>query len=184
MECANGYGLTGLRPGRLAGMEDDLMSRFEFSRGRARLTVLAIGVAAAGLSLSTAGGAFAAGAGGVTSEGGIYVNHTLYRTVATPTDLSHTGAPAQSWDLLYNFGPGGQKSVAEVAPGDRGFNGGRWQVHLVTAPNGYAAALHSGDLDGNGVLDAADEVWAALAAGDLVDNGVVKQFVCTLNRVP
>jgi hypothetical protein len=34
------------------------------------------------------------------------------------------------------------------------------------------------------VLDAADEVWAALSAGDLVDDGVVKQFVCTLNRVP
>ena len=159
------------------------MSRYEFSRGRARLAALAIGVAAGALSLSTAGGAFAAGSGGVTAEGVIYVDHTLYRTVATPNDLSHTGAPAQSWDLLYNFG-GLQMSVAEVAPGDRGYNGGRWQVHAVSAPNGYAAALESGDLDGNGVLDAADEVWAALAAGDLVDNGVVKQFVCTLNRVP
>jgi hypothetical protein len=159
------------------------MSRYEFSRGRARLAALAIGVAAGALSLSSGVGAFAAGSGGVTGEGVIYVDHTLYRTVATPNDLSHTGAPAQSWDLLYNFG-GVQKSVAEVAPGDRGFNGGRWQVHAVSAPNGYAAALESGDLDGNGVLDAADEVWAALAAGDLVDNGVVKQFVCTLNRVP
>ena len=114
------------------------MSRYEFSRGRARLAALAIGVAAGALSLSTAGGAFAAGSGGVTSEGVIYVDHTLYRTVAAPNDLSHTGAPAQSWDLLYNFG-GVQKSVAEVAPGDRGFNGGRWQVHAVSAPNGYFA---------------------------------------------
>ncbi|QIG39053.1 hypothetical protein G5T42_05750 [Microbacterium sp. 4R-513] len=159
------------------------MSRFEFPRGRARLATLAIGVAAAALSLSATGTAFAAGSGGVTSDGVIYVDHTLYRTVATPTDLSHTKAPAQSWDVLYNFG-GLQKSVAEVAPGDPGFNGGRWQVHAVSAPNGYAAALASGDLDGDGVLDAADEVWAALSAGDLVDNGVVKQFVCTLNRVP
>jgi hypothetical protein len=159
------------------------MSRYEFSRGRARLAAIAVGVAAVGLSLSTGGAAFAAGSGGVTSEGVIYVDHTLWRTVATPTDLSHTRAPAQSWDLLYNFG-GLQQSVAEVAPGDPGFNGGRWQVHAVSAPNGYAAALESGDLDGNGVLDAADEVVAALNAGDLVDNGVVKQFVCTLNRVP
>ena len=75
-------------------------------------------------------------------------------------------------------------SVAEVAPGDPGFNGGRWQVHALSAPNGYAAALASGDLDHDGVLDAADEVRAALTAGDLIDNGVVKQFVCTLNRVP
>ena len=159
------------------------MSRFEFSHGRARLTALTVGVAVGALSLSGAGTAFAAGSGGVTGEGVIYVDHTLYRTVATPTDLSHTRAPAQSWDLIYNFG-GLQKSVAEVAPGDPGFNGGRWQVHAVSAPNGYTAALASGDLDGNGVLDAADEVVAALNAGDLVDNGVVKQFVCTLNRVP
>jgi len=159
------------------------MSRFEFSRSRARLAAVAVGVAAAALSLSATGTAFAAGSGGVTGEGVIYVNHTLYRTVATPTDLSHTGAPAQSWDVIYSFGAL-QKSVAEVAPGDRGFNGGRWQVHALSAPNGYPAALASGDQDGNGVLDAASEVWAALSAGDLVDNGVVKQFVCTLNRVP
>jgi hypothetical protein len=159
------------------------MSRLEFSRGRARLAAIAVGVAAAAVSFTTAGTAFAAGSGGVTGEGVIYVDHTLWRTVATPTDLSHTAAPAQSWDLIYSFGSL-QKSVAEVAPGDPGFNGGRWQVHAVSAPNGYAAALASGDLDGDGVLDAADEVIAALNAGDLVDNGVVKQFVCTLNRVP
>jgi hypothetical protein len=165
-------------------MEGDLMSRLEFSPGRRRLAAIAIGAAAAAaLSLSTAGTAFAAGSGGVTDEGVIYVDHTLYRTVATPTDLSRTGAPAQSWDVIYSFG-GLQKSVAEVAPGDPGYNGGRWQVHAVSAPNGYAAALASGDMDDDGVLDAADEVWAALAAGDLVDNGVVKHFVCTLNRVP
>ena len=57
-------------------------------------------------------------------------------------------------------------------------------MHALSAPHGYDAALASGDIDGDGVLDAADEVWAALSAGDLVDDGVVKQFVCTLNRVP
>lgn len=159
------------------------MSRIEFSPRRARLAALAIGVAAGALSLSGAGTAFAAGSGGVTDEGVIYVDHVLYRTVATPTDLSRTGAPAQSWDVIYNFG-GLQKSVAEVAPGDPGFNGGRWQVHALSAPNGYPAALASSDEDGDGVLDSAAEVRAALAAGDLVDNGVVRQFVCTLNRVP
>ena len=150
---------------------------------RARVAAVAVGLLAAAMSLSATGGAFAAGSGGVTDNGVIYADHALWRTVATPTDLSHTGAPAQSWDVIYNFG-GLQASVADAAPGDPDFNGGRWQVHAVSAPNGYAAALASGDLDHDGVLDAADEVWAALSAGDLVDHGVVKQFVCTMNRVP
>ena len=113
----------------------------------------------------------------------IYVDHVLYRTVATATDLSGTGAPQQSWDTIYNFF-GLQRSVATAAPGDRDFNGGRWQVHKVSAPDGYAAALAAGDLDHNGVLDADDEVMAALASGALVDEGIVKYFVCTLNKVP
>jgi hypothetical protein len=137
---------------------------------------LATGVA---LSVGTTGGAFAAGVSGPA----IYVNHVLYRTVATPTDLSGTGAPAQSWDTIYNFN-GAQPSVATAAPGDPGFNGGRWQVHSVTFPRGYAAALTAGDLNGNGVLDATDEVQAALASGHAVDNGIVRYFVCTLNKVP
>jgi len=54
----------------------------------------------------------------------------------------------------------------------------------VSTPDGYAAALAAGDLDGNGVLDATDEIDAALASGALVDDGIVKYFVCTLNKVP
>ena len=128
------------------------------------------------------GGAGTASAAGVSGPA-IYVHHELYRTVATPTELSGTGAPAQAWDTIYSFG-GVQASVATAAPGDRDFTGGRWQVHSVSLPHGYAAALASGDLDGNGVLDATDEVLAALASGDAVDNGIVKYFVCTLNKVP
>ncbi|HEY9310168.1 MAG TPA: hypothetical protein VIP82_20385 [Microbacterium sp.] len=157
------------------------MIRRKFARGR--LAIAAVAAAIGAVSLTTGGAAFAAGSGGVTDDGVIYVDHVLWRTVATPTDLSHTRAPAQSWDVIYSFGAL-QASVAEVAPGDPGYNGGRWQVHAVSAPHGYGAALASGDLDRDGVLDAADEVWAALTAGDLIDNGVVTQFVCTLNRVP
>ena len=138
-------------------------------------------------ALITAGGAAmafgpTASAAGVSGPA-IYVDHVLYRTVATPTDLSGTGAPAQSWDTIYNFF-GAQPSVATAAPGDRGYNGGRWQVHKVSTPDGYAAALAAGDLDGNGVLDSADEIDAALTSGALVDDGIVKYFVCTLNKVP
>ena len=138
-------------------------------------------------ALITAGGAAmafgpTASAAGVSGPA-IYVDHCLYRTVAPPTDLSGTVAPAQSWDTIYNFF-GAQRSVATAAPGDQGYNGGRWQVHKVSTPDGYAAALAAGDLDGDGVLDSADEIDAALTSGTLVDDGIVKYFVCTLNRVP
>jgi hypothetical protein len=147
-----------------------------------RKRILAVGsafVAAVAASVATSTSASAAGVSGPA----IYVDHVLYRTVATPTDLSGTGAPAHAWDTIYNFN-GVQRSVATAAPGDQDFNGGRWQVHSVSLPNGYAAALTSGDLDRNGVLDADNEVLAAMAAGNLVDDGIVKYFVCTLNKVP
>jgi hypothetical protein len=135
------------------------------------------GVAAGSVAVSAA-----ATAGGVSGPA-IYVDHVLYRTVATPTDLSGTGAPQQSWDTLYNFN-GAQASVATAAPGDRDFNGGRWQVHSVSFPDGYSAALAAGDQDGNGVLDSTNEVLAAFTSGTAVDDGIVKYFVCTLNKVP
>jgi hypothetical protein len=112
-----------------------------------------------------------------------YVDGQLYRTVGTPTDLSGTGAPAQSWDLIYDFG-GAQLNVATAAPGDTDYNGGRWQVHGLAFPDGYAAALASGDLDHDGVLDSADEVQAALTAGTALDVGVVKQFECPAIPLP
>ncbi|HET8767547.1 hypothetical protein RKE38_16395 [Phycicoccus sp. M110.8] len=142
-----------------------------------RIAAVAVSAGAAALGLGST--AYAAGVSGPA----IYVDHVLYRTVATPTDLSGTGAPAQSWDTIYNFF-GAQPSVATAAPGDPGFNGGRWQVHKVSTPQGYAAALAAGDLDADGVLDSATEVQAAMASGTLVDDGIVKYFVCTLNKVP
>ncbi|WP_323102350.1 hypothetical protein [Intrasporangium sp. YIM S08009] len=142
----------------------------------------------AAASVVLAGGAAMATIAAAPASAGVsgpafYVDHVLYRTVATPTDLSGTGAPESSYDTIYSFGAL-QRSVATSAPGYRDFNGGRWAVHAVTAPHGYAAAVASGDLDGNGVIDATNEVVAALTAGDLVDTGVVKRFVCTVNRVP
>lgn len=143
------------------------------------LTVGAVAAAAVGGLLAGTSAASAAGVSGPA----FYVDHVLYRTVATPTDLTGTGAPDQSWDTIYSFGSA-QRSVATAAPGDPDYNGGRWQVHAVGLPHGYAAALASGDLDHDGVLDADNEVYAAMAAGDAVDLGVVKLFVCTVNKVP
>jgi hypothetical protein len=138
------------------------------------LLVRTVGVTAAvlGLALPLAGPA----AAGVTGPA-FYVDGSLYRTVATPTDLSATGAPAHAWDVIYSF-DGAQPSVATAAPGDRDYNGGRWMVHLLTFPDGYATAVAAGDIDGDGVLDSDAEVDAALGAGAAVDAGVVRQFTC------
>ena len=141
------------------------------------LPALALALAPLGAVALTAAPATAAGVSGPA----FYVDHQLYRTVATPTDLSGTGAPLHSFDAIYAFAD--QRSVAEAAPGYPGYNGGRWQVHSV-AVDSYAAALAAGDLDGNGVLDALDEVQAAFASGHAWDTGVVRQFVCTVNKLP
>jgi hypothetical protein len=120
-------------------------------------------------------------AGGVTGPA-FYVDGTLYRTVNTPTDFSGTGAPLHSFDTIYDFG-GLQPNVATAAPGDSGYNGGRWQVHALSFPSGYEAALVH-DTNGSGDLDSAAEVGAALADGTAVDQGVVRLFECPVIKVP
>ena len=125
------------------------------------------------------------------STGGVngpafYVDGELYRTVATPTDLSHTGAPLHSFDVIYDLG-GNQLNVATAAPGDRDYNGGRWMVHAVSFNTSYAATLAAHDLDGDGVLDSGAELASAFAdtgAAGATDAGVVKQFVCPVIKFP
>lgn len=148
------------------------------SKLRARRALVAAGTLAlaAGFAVATPASA------GVQGPA-FYVDGETYRTVATPTDLSGTSAPADSWDVIYDFG-GAQLNVAEAAPGTPGYNGGRWQVHALSFPAGYAAAVAAGDLDGDGIIDSAAEVDAAVAAGAAVDTGVVAQFVCPVIPFP
>ncbi|MGH3104194.1 MAG: hypothetical protein ACRDN6_08895 [Gaiellaceae bacterium] len=134
-------------------------------------------------ALVIAGSATANGAGGVTGPA-FYVDGELYRTVNTPTDLSGTGAPAHSYDTIYALG--GQRNVATAAPGDRGYNGGRWMVHAVAYNTSWAATVAAHDANGSGDLDSAAEVSAALAdpgAGGATDTGVVKRFVCPVIKL-
>ena len=133
-------------------------------------------VAAAALALTPVAAHAAGGAGGVTGPA-FYVDGALYRTVATPNDLSGTGAPTHAFDVIYDFG-GAQRNVATAAPGDTDYNGGRWMVHALAFPWGYAAAVEAGDDDGDGVLDSDAELMAAMQAGAAVDAGVVKSFTC------
>lgn len=129
-----------------------------------------------------AASALAGGAGGVTGPA-FYVDAELYRTVGTPTDLSGTGAPAHSFDTIYEFG-GAQPNVATAAPGDSGYNGGRWLVRVLAFPSGYPAAVASGDANGSDDLDSDEELHAAFAAGTAVVAGNGPSFVCPVIPVP
>jgi hypothetical protein len=127
-----------------------------------------------------AGAATAAGSGGVTGPA-FYVDGQLYRTVNTPTDLSTTGAPDSSFDTIYQFF-GLQPNVATAAPGDPGFNGGRWRVHGLEFAD-YTAAVAQYDTNDSGDLDSDEEVAAAIAGGAATDIGVIKSFECPVIRV-
>jgi hypothetical protein len=109
------------------------------------------------------------------------VDGSLYRTVATPTDLTRTGAPDHSFDVIYDIA--GQPNVATAAPGDRDYNGGRWRVHALQFTD-YDAAVDAVDANGSGDLDSAAEVHAAMAAGFVSENTVVAQFVCPVIPLP
>jgi hypothetical protein len=142
-----------------------------------------------GLTCAVAVAAFAgqalAGSGGVTGPA-FYVDGDLYRTVNTPTDLSGTGAPAHSFDTIYDLG-GAQPNVATAAPGDPGYNGGRWMVHALAFNTSWAATVAAHDANGSGDLDSDEEIAAALAdpgASGARDLGVVKRFVCPVIKVP
>ncbi|HEX9416328.1 MAG TPA: hypothetical protein VF895_06445 [Gaiellaceae bacterium] len=138
------------------------------------------------LGLATAATAMTAnGAGGVTGPA-LYVNGQLYRTVGTPTDLSNTGAPASSFDTIYDFG-GLQPNVATAAPGDPGYNGGRWMVRPVLFNSSYADAVAQHDLNGSGNIDTNAELAAIFAdpdTGGASAGGVVKEFECPVIHVP
>ena len=141
------------------------------------LTTLVVIVAGIGSA-----SALAAGSGGVTGPA-FYVDGTLYRTVGTPTDLSRTGAPTHSFDTIYEFG-GAQPNVATAAPGDKGYNGGRWRVQVLAFPSGYAAAVASAEANTSGDLDSDEELATAFTAGTAVVSGSGPSFVCPVIPLP
>ena len=141
------------------------------------------GTAVLALALAVAGVAGASPASAGVTGPAFYVDGSAYRTVATPNDLSGTGAPHHSFDTIYDFG-GSQMNVATAAPGDTDYNGGRWRVHALSFPSGYAAALAVGDAERDGAIDSDAELDLALAAGAAVDAGVVTSFTCPVIKLP
>jgi hypothetical protein len=123
---------------------------------------------AAALTLAVAAPA-AAGGGAMRVQNAIWNDGHLYGTVATPT--SFVAPPEHSTDVIYSFsmsGLTGQRSIAEAAPGDTDFNGGRWSVVMaVFTPEGIAAL---GDGDGG----IATELTSDADLFDQVDLGYVE----------
>lgn len=137
---------------------------------------LALLVLAVGMLLALPGTAFA----GVSGPA-FYVDGELYRTVGTPTDFANTGAPDHSFDVIY--GIAGQPNVATAAPGDPGYNGGRWQVHALTFDD-YTQAVDDYDSNGSGDLDSAAEVHAAIDGGAVTSDVIVRSFECPVIPLP
>lgn len=111
-----------------------------------------------------------------------YVDGEVYRTVGTPTDFTNTGAPDHSFDTIYEFS-GAQMNVAEAAPGDRDYNGGRWMVEVVHFDVDYATALGAFDLNSSGSFDSAEEVEAAIDAG-AITTSAGPSFECPVIPLP
>jgi hypothetical protein len=101
-----------------------------------------------------------------------YVDGVRYRTVATPTDFSNTGAPDFTYDRIYALGSG-LINVAEAKPGDRDFNGGRWAVMPIT--------WHTTPVQ----LTSAEQVEVYANAGWLsIGDEPVRLFFCSVSPVP
>ena len=108
--------------------------------------VLPLTAAVGALVLAQASTALADAAGRAANA--IWVHDELYGTVAT--DTAFMSPPPQATDVIFSFansGLEGQRSVAEYAPGDPDYTGGRWNVMVVTfTPLGKT--IHDADQDG------------------------------------
>jgi hypothetical protein len=133
-------------------------STMRMFRNLAALTLLAVGVTAAGCSgdemATSAPQSGTSGSSAVekVGRGLIWADGELYRTNATPA----TFRPGQgNFDELYNTGGNGTfadgvEAISEAAPGDQDYNGGRWHVNLLkddVDPMKYADATSVEDLD-------------------------------------
>ncbi len=120
----------------------------------------------------------------VRAQDAIWANDTIYDTILTDTNFK--SPPAHSTDALYNFmmsGLMGQRAVADSYPGDRHYNGGRWDVKLVTFTT-QGIAAHDPDGDGmvNFELTNAADVLHHEALGHITIMDANFYFVCPLLR--
>jgi hypothetical protein len=98
--------------------------------------------------------------------GQIYANDRMFRTIETPTDLPNHG----KFDTIYVLGDM-LVPVADAAPGEMEYNGGRWEVRVVEFLT-ISPMQFTND----------DDLKAAAGRGEISIGPVVKRFVCPLIR--
>lgn len=124
-----------------------------------RVLVLAATVAAAMVAI-------VAPALGTVTKGALFYNGGIVRTVVTP--VAQPGSGTDPFYVVTN-GAAGQKGIAGVAPGDAGYHGGHWAVHLVTFGAGVTPYL----------LTSQAAVQTAETAGNvIVVRDTSKDFLC------
>ena len=96
--------------------------------------------------------------------GRIYASNRLFQTIGTPADLPNRG----EFNQIYALGSG-LAEVADVAPGERGYRGGRWEVHEVTFVT-IAPTQFTND----------EDLLAAAASGQVSIGPVIRRFECPL----
>jgi len=113
---------------------------------------------------------------GPPAPNAFWVDGSMYATVGTPTNLPPHGPK----DGIYVFtNLNGQRPVAEAKPGDRDYNGGRWQVTLLEfTPEGLN--VHDANHDGNAdfELTSWEAVQQHIGLGHLQIAGQGPSFVC------
>lgn len=123
-----------------------------------------------------------AGNGATRVAGAIWADGELFDTVLTPATF--IAPPEHSTDAIYSFmmsGLTGQRSVAASSPGDPEFNGGRWDVQIVTFTTQGTQIF---DANSDGIVDyeltSEEEVLAHEAQGNLIINEANFYFECPL----
>jgi hypothetical protein len=156
------------------------MNRTHFTRQVARATTTAAILGAMMTAVISTALADRAG----HAPDAIWVHDEIYSTIGT--DTAFKSPPPHSTDVIFSFansGLEGQRSVAEYAPGDPEYNGGRWNVMAVTFTE---MGLEAFDEDGDGVIDFeytnAEEVLADAEMGLLTIEEAGVYFECPLLR--
>jgi hypothetical protein len=112
----------------------------------------------------------------------IWAHGNLYDTVITPATF--VSPPEHSTDTIFNFmmsGLMGQRAVADAAPRDRNYNGGRWSVYIAVFT---AAGLQALDADMDDYVDfeltSADEVLHQVSLGHVEVHPANFYFECPM----